>query len=300
MMAVLLIVAAAGCSGKDAGNDPAKTQQNAAQYLVKQVPEPMISSIGGEWTVIGLARADAEVPDGYYETYYDNVRAAVKNKKGILDERRYTEYARVSIALAAIGKDPTQVEGYNLMKPLEDYKSVEKQGLNGPVFALIAAGSNGYELKASDRYLNYILKKELPGGGFSLKSNEVNASADISAMVLQALAYYKDDEKVTKVIDRTVGKLAQLQKDDGTFGDSSETLSQVIIGLASAGVDPTGDKRFIKGDVTLYKALMTFASEDGFSHKQGGKAELMPTDQGLCALDAIQLFSKGSSLYEMK
>ena len=42
----------------------------------------------------------------------------------MLDERRYTEYARVAIALNAIGKDPTAVEGYNLLKNLDNTKEM--------------------------------------------------------------------------------------------------------------------------------------------------------------------------------
>ena len=138
----------AGC-----GNDrtPESMREAAAGYLLEQVAEPGVGSIGGDWTVTGLARGNAEVPQGYYETYYDNVRVTVKEKDGVLDERRYTEYARVAIALNAIGKDPTAVEGCNLLKNLDNAKAVEAQGINGPIWALIAAGVCGYELKNEQR-----------------------------------------------------------------------------------------------------------------------------------------------------
>ena len=143
---------------------------------------------------MGLARGNAEVPQGYYETYYDNVRVTVKEKDGVLDERRYTEYARVAIALNAIGKDPTAVEGYNLLKNLDNTKAVEAQGINGPIWALIAAGVCEYELKNEQRYLQAILDAELAEGGFSLMEEE-EASPDLSGMALQALSFYPGNEE---------------------------------------------------------------------------------------------------------
>ena len=37
----------------------------------------------------------------------------LKGKNGVLSERKYTEYARVSLALAAIGQNPKDVNGYD-------------------------------------------------------------------------------------------------------------------------------------------------------------------------------------------
>lgn len=234
---------------------------------------------------MGLAKSSAAVPDGYYDAYYDNVRAAVKSKKGVLDDRHYTEYARVSMALCAIEKDPQEVEGYNLLQPLDNYTAVTQQGINGIIFALIAADVCGYELKEEERYLKTLIDMELEGGGFALEG-EGKADADITAMALQALSIYKDDKAARQAAERAVKVLSSLQQEDGGFGTSSESISQVIMGLAAAGVD-LQDAQFTKGENSLFDSLMMFWTGNGFCHQQGEEADLMATEQAMCALDAL-------------
>jgi hypothetical protein len=76
--------------------------------------------VGGEWLIKGIAGSGAEIPASYYDIYYDNVRAEVKSKKGVLSDTYYTEYERVIIGLSAIGKG-TVVEGYDLAPYLDEF-----------------------------------------------------------------------------------------------------------------------------------------------------------------------------------
>lgn len=79
-------------------------------------------TIGGEWTVLALARAGHDVPTNYYETYFENIVEEVKrlmpesgNKvEGLLDRNKSTEHSRLILALTAIGKDITNVGGYDI------------------------------------------------------------------------------------------------------------------------------------------------------------------------------------------
>ena len=54
-----------------------------AAYLMKNVPEPACGSVGGEWTVIGLAGCPGGVPQQYLTRYFRNLEAAVKESGGI-------------------------------------------------------------------------------------------------------------------------------------------------------------------------------------------------------------------------
>ncbi|MGM9944540.1 MAG: DUF4430 domain-containing protein, partial [Lysinibacillus sp.] len=110
------------------------TQQaynTVGQYMVNNLPTP---TFGSEWWIITLARGGYEVPARYYDTYYNNVVDYVISKNGELDQRKYTEYSRLIIALTAIGKDPKNVGGYNLIEKLADFDKVVWQGLNGAYF----------------------------------------------------------------------------------------------------------------------------------------------------------------------
>ena len=96
--------------------------EDVGNYLYETVSNPQVGSIGGEWTILGLARSGIDIPDEYYEKYYRTVEEYVKDCGGVLHEKKYTEYSRVIIALTAIGKDPSDVAGYNLLTPLGDFE----------------------------------------------------------------------------------------------------------------------------------------------------------------------------------
>ncbi|HOF26770.1 MAG TPA: hypothetical protein PLZ04_04970, partial [Clostridia bacterium] len=121
-----------------------KSVSAAAEYMVNTVKNPQVGSIGGEWAIIGLARSGYEVPDGYYENYYATVENYVKACKGVLHEKKYTEYSRIIVALSSIGKDARDVAGYDLTYALGDYDKTVWQGLNGPIWALIALDTRDY------------------------------------------------------------------------------------------------------------------------------------------------------------
>lgn len=296
-MTAILVLSMAGC-----GNSENNICSDTADVLIEQVQDPTVSAMGGEWTILGMARSSVEVPEGYFDTYYDNVRSVVKTQKGVLDENRYSEYARVDIALAAIGKDPADVEGYDLLAPLDDYKAVTRQGFNGSAYALIAANVNDYKLKNEQKYIDHILSQELKNGGFSYDSSSEAASADMTAIAVQALAMYPDNKDAKAAADRAVDVLADIQHEDGNFADegfdpSSESVSQVIIALTAMGVDPTSDERFVKKDKNLYDVLMDFQCDSGFCHEAGDGGNLMATEQAMCALASLSLMEEGSSLY---
>ena len=167
---------------------------DTASYMYKTVAAPKVGSIGGEWAVLGLARSGYNVPAAYYNDYYNRVVAYVQENKGVLSERKYTEYSRVILALTAIGKDPANVGGYNLLVPLGDFNNTVFQGINGAIFALIAVNSGDYEIpknsaaevQATEKmYVDFILNKQLADGGWNLAGT--SADTDHRALSLKVL-----------------------------------------------------------------------------------------------------------------
>ena len=108
-----------GCGGGTPSLEEAL--KKTASYEQTSIPSPASDSLGGEWTVIALARSGEEAIDGYYEKYRANLEKRVKEQEGVLSENRYTEYARAVLACKAIGIDPSDIGGYDLGKPLEDF-----------------------------------------------------------------------------------------------------------------------------------------------------------------------------------
>lgn len=297
---------AAECGTEEALN-------RAAAYVYGAVPSPQVASIGGEWAVIGLARSGYDVPQSYWDDYYTAVETYVADCKGVLHEKKYTEYSRVILALTAIGANPADVAGYHLLMPLGDFDKTAWQGINGPVWALIALDSGNYEMPVNETatvqatrqmYVEEILAKELPGGGWSL-SGQGGADADVTAMALQALAPYQGQSAVKAAVERGLACLSNLQESDGGYVSGSaanaESAAQVVIALCTLGV-ALDDARFVKNGHTVLENLLSYQQENGgFRHAggSGGNAQ-MAGEQALCALEAVNRAAAGqSALYEM-
>lgn len=280
-----------------------------AEYEQKTVSSPAADSLGGEWTVIALARSAEKVEDNYFEKYRANLEKKLKEQDGILSDNKYTEYSRAVLALKAIGEDPTDIGGYNIEKALEDYETVVSQGLNGELFALLALNAdNPQENKDGElqqRYLKHILSQEKADGGFSLDDNAEKGDVDLTAMTLQCLEPYQDDADVKETIEKGVEFLADAQDSDGGYtaygAKSSESVSQTIIALSTYGIDCNEDERFQKDGKGLYDTLMTYYQKDGsFLHTEDGESDPMATDQAFCAMVAYQRCqNKENSFYNM-
>ena len=268
---------------------------DTADWLLKNVPAPTVASIGGEWAVIGLARSGIDVPQKWYDTYYDNVKPYVKACGGVLHKRKYTEYSRVVLALTAMGKDPANVAGYDLLKPLSDFDATVWQGVNGAIWALIALDSGSYESALRQNYVDHIVAQQLADGGWAL-SGELS-DPDVTAMALQALAKYRAQTNVKKAIDKALGWLSASQNRDGTFSvegiPTCESTAQVLVALGALGIDVT-DSRFVKGGNTVETALLSFyTAGKGFAHTKGGSTDGMATEQAFYALVSLRRQREG-------
>ena len=267
---------------------------------------PGVGSTGGEWMVIGLARSGRTVPAGYYDNVVEYVKAmADANER--LHRAKVTDNARIILALTAIGKDVTNVGGHNLLKGLDNMAYVQKQGINGPIFTLIALDSHNYPTMGDvtrEKLIQVILDAQLPGGGWTLSGE--NADTDMTAMAIQALApYYKTNETVKAAVDKALEALSTLQRNDGGFGSwgtvNSESCAQVIVALTALGIDPAADSRFVKNGSTVLGALAGFYVDGGgFKHTADGERNGMATEQGYYALASYYRFLNGqTSLYDM-
>ena len=230
--------------------------ERTAKYLKSAVPEPGFGSLDGDWIVFGLARAGADLSDGYFDRYYTAVEAAVQAADGTLDENRYTEYSRLILALTAIGRDPQNVGGYNLLLPLADLEKTTAQGVNGAAFALLALDCGGYELPQNsaaavqatrDGYVDAILTRQNADGGWSLGGGA--SDPDLTAMALQALARYRSRADVSAAVEAGLSCLSQMQEENGAFSswgtESSESVSQVLTALTELGLS-LDDARFVR------------------------------------------------------
>ena len=248
----------------------------------EQVKEPIYGSIDGEWNIIGLARYGAVTKD-YISKYKENLLKEVKAKDGVLSTRKYTEYSRVVIALTSIDENPTNFGGYNLLKPLAEFDNVNKQGINGSIYALIAIHSSNYKIPKPDKnytgevttvkkLIEYIIKNQNSDGGWSMADK---SECDITAMAVQALSFYYtgSDKSVKKSVDKALKFLSRQQNNDGGYSaegiSNCESTAQVLMAISALNIN-IEDSRFVKNGNTVLNGLLDYYSNGKFSHTKNG------------------------------
>lgn len=281
-------------------------------YLKSAVPNPIVDSVKGEWAIIGLARSAASMPTNYYSSYYDRVVAYVEDKindAGQLHTVRSTENARVALAVTAIGKDPRNVGGHNLLTALNDVTYVNQQGVNGPIWALLALDSKNYDAPGREELIASILAKQFEDGGWAVtpegSTPATTADVDMTAMAIQALApYYNTRKDVKDAVDKALICLSGKQLEDGRFQSwgttNSESAAQVVVALSALGIDADKDTRFVKSGNSALDGLLSFAVEAGGFGHDDNVVDQMATEQAYYALAAYDRFSrKANRLYDM-
>ncbi|MBR2520726.1 MAG: hypothetical protein IKE62_00910 [Oscillospiraceae bacterium] len=307
-----VVCVSADSSGSEANID--RLVNETAAYVYSNTPAPSVNSIGGEWAVLGLARAGYAVSEQYYDQYYQRVADTVVKCGGVLHDKKYTEFSRVIIALSSIGKDARNVAGYDLVSFLGDYDKTIWQGNNGPIFALIALDSANYPMPTytgsgmaatRQKYIDLILEEQHEDGGWSLGKTDFPATdPDMTGMALQALAKYRYISKVDEAIRRALDCASDMIKNRHLLDmqtTSSESIAQILLALCELGVDYR-DERFMDGNTNLLDALLKFRGPNGsFTHDYSGTGvNQMSAEQGLYTLVAVQRFLEGkNSLYRM-
>lgn len=312
LLAICLLVSL--CANAFAKSNVSAQKDTTAAYLLSAVKKPEVGSIGGEWAVLGLARSGYSVPENYFEDYYARVEEYLKACSGVLHTRKYTEYSRVILALTAIGKDPTNVAGYNLLTALGDFEKTVWQGVNGAIFALLALDSGDYAVARNTTaktqatrqlYVDEILNQQLSDGGWNLNGTG-SADADVTAMALQALAKYQSQKAVSKATEQALSCLSEMQNTKGGYASwgssNAESTAQVIVALCELGIS-LEDSCFVKNGHGLVENLLSFRQTDGsFVHVLDGTGgdDQTATEQAFYALVAIDRVENGeNSLYRM-
>ncbi len=290
--------------------DPREIYKAAAEYMISK-GTPSVGSIGGEWMVLGLTRGGYDCPEGYYENVEGYVKENINGSEQ-LHRAKSTDNSRVILALTSCGYDVADVAGHDLTYGLTDMNYVKKQGISGPVWALIALDSHGYEIPSNpdaseqvtrEGLVSYVLSRQLEDGGWSASGTV--SDPDMTAMALTALAPYYNEDDVKGAAEKALEYLSGVQLEDGSFGSvdgtCAESCAAVSVALTSLGIDPDVDERFIKNGNTVIDALCSFALEDGgFSHVPGDEVNGMATEQGAYALAAYIRFKDGkTSLFDM-
>jgi LPXTG-motif cell wall-anchored protein len=262
---------------------------------IDAVSEYVINNQVGEWEAVALIQAGKELPSNYLE----NVKKLIKDKKGKFS--RITDYERYTLGVLAAGGNPTNIAGYNLIEAIYN-GNVTKQGLNGVFYGLIAIDSANFDIPENakwtrEKLVGHLLEKQNDDHGWSWDGSK-KSDIDTTAMVLTALAPYKNETNVKTAIEEAVHYLSSQYQTSKI--DNSSTAAQVVVALSSIDVD-ANNPSFTKLGISLISYLLSFQNADGGFDWQGGNiSDVMSTSQGIQGVVAYQLFmKKHGSLYQL-
>ena len=269
-----------------------------------------MASFGNEWYFFTLSRAGVSIDSKAVEDYLTSVAKAYTTDLASdnANKTKPTTIARTILAVGALGKDPANVGGANLLAMLYNSDKISDGG-NEAMWALIALDSGKYAVSNDakwtrnglvDEILAYQSKDEK---GFSWSGKGAKADIDGTAMAIQALAPYYSVEKVKTAVDEALVYLQGKMNSNCQFG-SSEAGAQVLIALTSLGKDPLNqDNGFVKSVArNLVTGLDAYRIESkGFKHMlTDSTPNAMATQQALLALESCRrLKAREASIYDI-
>ena len=263
---------------------------NALDYIASNRSEKGYS-YGNEWLVYALIQGNKEISTSQKNAYYESVKTEVKTWNA---SQKPTDIERTALALVRLGKDITDIDGVDLAAMIYNSSRLT-YGSNELAYALLALDAANITIPSDAKWsradmIDELLKFQNENGGFGLTDSET-PSVDMTAMVLQALAPYKNRAAVKEAIDNALTYLKDQMQDDFGYG-TSESTAQVLLALTVLGIDPTSTEAgFGTSDFNMITNLIKYQKDDGgFSHNVNDtKSQEMSTVQVLEALDSYRI-----------
>ncbi|WP_413526168.1 MucBP domain-containing protein [Latilactobacillus curvatus] len=264
----------------------------------------------GPWQALAFKQSGISMTDAQRQSFIKTIGNDVDQMAA---EGRYsaTDAERSVIGLTALGEDPTNFHGVNLIQKTIEASTAKYVGINGQIYGIIALSTKDYGEEANKTIttlIQAVLQKQNVDKGWALFGTD--SDVDITGMAMTALGMHRDVTGVQPALDKAVSMLKDkaFQKATGGFFipssfskvENSNSISQAVMGLMAAGVDPA--KAFV-GDngVNPISRLLAYQRTDGefrwqFDNDSGALA--MATEQATYALDQYEFFLNGKgSIY---
>lgn len=275
---------------------------SAQEYLREQLAS--LHNDGGvtygyEWYIITMLRGGKSIDSSVLEEYYSSVAETVK---GWDEEVKPTDAEKTALALAVMGKDITDIDGVNLIDIICNSEKLD-EGANALAYALIAIYASGKEIPEdakwnTDSMINALLEFRTAEGGFGLYDNNTS-DVDMTAICVQALSLYRGAENTDNAIAGAVGYLSGIVSENWDFSDDPNSAAQVLIALATLGIDVTDSSNGFGVDEhnNIITALEKYRSTDANGYIYGSSVNPMTTVQVMQAYDAYRKAHKEGIIY---
>ena len=169
-------------------------------------------------------------------------------------------------------------------------ESIGKLGVMSFVYGLHLL-NNGLACEewTAETLADALVKLQKADGGWAVTG--AFGDVDVTSMCIQALAACEQTDSIRSALDRAVLFLSEAQLDNGGFKsygkENSESLCQVMLAIASLGLDPAGEAQYIKNGRNLVDVLLDYRLRgSGFTHLPGEEENQMAGIQALQAMIA--------------
>ena len=250
-----------------------------------------------DWAIFALGRNQEEGCEKLYEDYYQGVLALLADPAKLIP----SDYIRLSLSLTAIGIDPRNIEGNDLLEKIDQ--------ADREMYFKMSTSSLAYALALMERYpdsfsgtlkedtIQKILGAKQADGSFDYTVGGGYPDPDSTAQAMQGLMLLGDT--YASEIQAAVDWLKAQMNEDGAIlnwgAANPSSTAQVLIAFAQKGEVPANDQ-----EKTLYDGIMTFALDNGSfldANWQTGELEYNEYTTGQCfqALVAYSRMVNGQS-----
>lgn len=203
-----------------------------------------------------------------------------------------TAYAGRILGLLALGEDPFNYHGTNLVSALKDRQSSNGSfggTVNNTVWSVIALDQAGASYNVGTA-VSYLLSQQKSDGGYAISGSA--GDPDLTGDVLIALSKHRSMAGVEEAIQRAVAFLKAAQLESAGFAswgsENSQSTAKVIAGLMAIGEDILAPE-WQKNGKTMVDALFAYRLPDNsFKYTLDGGSNEMATRQVLKALAELE------------
>lgn len=243
-----------------------------------------------QWELISLMTSGVDIDKTFFDKYKNVFNDEIKEKGGELSDKG-TDYSKAIITMSTLGIDHNEYE-YNLSDKLKDKDKVCSQGINGPIWALMALeSSDDFNEDYSELKKEYyeILKEEWNKNKcFTLMGDE--GDVDLTAMAVLATGLYAKNNECDKTYIKDAVKFIEKEADDNgeykSMGNTNvESLSYATMALLSVRDKDYDFNRAVDN-------ILSYKTKDGlFAHlneeKNADDGNAIATQQAMLALCMI-------------
>ncbi|CAG7644722.1 hypothetical protein PAESOLCIP111_04783 [Paenibacillus solanacearum] len=251
-----------------------------------------------DWDAYALHAAGKALPDtdGY-------LKAAKSQAAALGTQALVTDYVTLALGVKAAGGDPASLNGINLIERIYNHPQLDRQGMNGVIYALLALNSGSSPVPADavwtqEKLVNRLVAGQLPQQGWTLEAGG-KSDLDLTGAALWALAPYRDRADVQSAVTQASAWIASKQSGNGDLNTdgggvaNTNTLAYIILGLSAQQIDgSTGSFQHVYGDL-LTALFRNYNADGGFGVANGAASDHAATYQALLALIAYNALTGG-------